>query len=263
ASGDGGEQDSARAYSVLSKGVEVFHANAKLAPEGVFRYRLYLGDRSRAVEPTLRLSGGRNVADVKLGRGLTFSLPEVADKSDSSLKLIATPAGDGFNWRAEVKSPGGALGARRLGDLRLECLVDAQSNLNNLQDGKVECVPAAAKEASCLDDMRNCAKYAPAAVGTALWDMLKGASQLKVDRDPYEARQYSYLFISDRPLFSISLQQGGRALVLPTEWLYGLPQQRSPFFHWPYPKQYLYSLPLSDASWSNDALVVFEYMDPV
>lgn len=263
AAGTAADLASSRTYAVLQKGEVVFQENAKLAPNGVFQYRLYLNGVSNASAPTLKLSGRGGSKAVPLGARQVFSLPGTAEKSDASLKLMVSPASENINWRAEVSTPGLPAGTRRLGDLRLECLVDVKSNLNGLNEGKVDCMPAAAKEAYCMEDMHNCAKYVPAAVGAAVLDAIKGVARLEVENDPYEAKPFSYLFIADRPLFSVSLQQGGRRLVLPTEWLYGLRQQRSPFFHWPYPKQYLYSLPLSDASWSNDALVVFEYMDPV
>ncbi|WP_424646008.1 hypothetical protein [Chromobacterium vaccinii] len=249
-----------RAYSVLRDGEKAFQDHHALAPNAVFRYRLFLQDaRVKAADLGLSAVAGGWRQGIELDRRQAFALPTLP-RERAAAEVIAAPAVQSLNWRPEVLTPGGAAGSRRLGDLRLECLVDAQSHLNNLDGEKLDCAPKSAEQVTCIDDMKTCARYAPAAVGQVIWNGIKNLAQLKVDADPYSEKSFSYLFIADRPVFSITLQQGNRRQVLPTSWLYGSPLGRSPFFAWPYPKEYFYSLPLGDASWSNDALVVFEYM---
>ena len=86
------------------------------------------------------------------------------------------------------------------------------------------------------------------------------ADALAGEKNPYEQGRAQYLFIADKPVFSATLQEGGRQFTLPAIWLYGRAEPFTPFFQWPYPREYLYSVPLELGEWSDDALVVLEPM---
>jgi hypothetical protein len=76
-----------------------------------------------------------------------------------------------------------------------------------------------------------------------------------------------YLFFADRPIFSVALVSGSRRQVLSVDSLYGGasrdPDWKSdlPYCDCEVLLDRTYFMPLGDASWPDDTLVEFEYMN--
>ena len=138
-----------------------------------------------------------------------------------------------MTWRTEIRTPGLPPNTRRLGDLRLECLVGMEaglvSNTNPLMEKISEILSSPA---------RYCAH-----------------------------KDSEYLFFAERPIFAVTLVSGARREVLPIDRMYagasddpGLAREL-PFCDCEVLLDRTYFLPLGDRSWPHDTQVVFEYME--
>ena len=240
--------DTGRPAAVFAKARQTFEQNRQLAPQAALRYRV-LPAKPGAFVLWQTGASGKN------------RLPLAADSSFASAALpdgygvqLAPGRNDSLVWRPDIRSPGLPDNARRLGDLRLECLVDAQSGLN--PGGEAGLCEPGERKAACLDEVASCLRQA----SLALLGQMEQMGQLQVEASPYQSRPRHYLFVADRPLFSITLERGSQKLVLPTIWQYGSAITTSPYAAWPYPREYLYSLPLESADWPDDTRVIFEAM---
>ena len=138
-----------------------------------------------------------------------------------------------MTWRTEIRTPGLPPDTRRLGDLRLECLVGLEADL--------------------ISNMRPLLGWIVRfVVGTF---------------DYCNRREPQYLFFAERPLFSVTMIAGSRKEVLPVDRLYG-GATADPDFKTDLPYcdcevllDRTYFLPLGDRSWPDDTLIVFEYME--
>ncbi|WP_374420743.1 hypothetical protein [Chromobacterium sp.] len=247
-------KESVYAYAELAKGREVFDAFRALAPGAELRYRLYPHPPRQGVGLAWRDGGGAKGA-LRLAGDNSFTMAQLAGLERRNAWLVASLPPAELSWRPVVRSSGLPANVRRLGDLRLECLVGAQGRVSLRDERKVACLPP--PNAMCQDDVVACARRASVALGEA---MLKGLTRLQGEKNPYEQGRAQYLFIADKPVFSATLQEGGRQFTLPAIWLYGRAEPFTPFFQWPYPREYLYSVPLELGEWSDDALVVLEPM---
>ncbi|OHX21408.1 hypothetical protein [Chromobacterium sphagni] len=242
-----------RPTAVFSHGVTVFEQQRQLAPKASLRYRvLAAGGHGAAVEVSLWMKGSAGRTMLQLGQDSSFN-PTGLSAGQSIVAIPRGPAAQ-IAWRPDIRTQGLPPGSRRLGDLRLECLVDLKSGLNQLGDHD-SCQPKNRK-ANCLEEMEDCLRGA----SLALLDQLNQFSRLQVEKSPYQTKPFHYLFIADQPVFSIQLAHGEQRLTLPAVWLYGSVLQPSPFFAWQYPREYLYSLPLDSADWPDDTLVIFDNM---
>jgi hypothetical protein len=75
-----------------------------------------------------------------------------------------------------------------------------------------------------------------------------------------------YLFFAERPLFAVTLTHGERRATLPADMLYASASEqnirpRLAYCDCEVLLDRTYFLPLGDASWPNDTLVEFEYLD--
>jgi hypothetical protein len=137
-----------------------------------------------------------------------------------------------MTWRTEIRTPGWPAGTRRLGDLRLECLVGLEADLvsNSNPLGRL--------------------------------------ADLFTDKQSYcNKKEAKYLFFAERPLFSVTLVAGDRREVLPIDQLYagasddpGL-KSDLPYCDCEVLVDRTYFLPLGDRRWPDDTRVEFEYMD--
>ncbi|WP_235088414.1 hypothetical protein [Chromobacterium sp. Beijing] len=247
-------KESVYAYAELAKGWAAFDAFRALAPGSSLRYRLYPHPPRAGVGLFWRDgSGGKGM--VKLASDYSFALDELAGLAQRNALLVANLPPVELSWRPVVRSKGLPANTRRLGDLRLECLVGVQSRVSLRDEREVACLPVV--EAACQEDVVACARKASAALGEA---MLKGLARLQSEKNPYEQGRVQYLFIADKPVFSVTLLERGKQFTLPVIWLYGRAESFTPFFQWPYPREYLYSVPLDVGAWSDDAQVVLEPM---
>jgi len=223
-----------KSYRKMIAGMDRFEKRRELAPAATLRFKLLPRHRDTDMRNVgLEIVGDSFALPVKVAPDHTFTL----QRRPSALKENASVRPDRkagtMTWRAEVRTPGLPPDTRRLGDLRLECEVGMQAGL--------------------ISNPRPLFEW----VGKLL-----GEGPEYCDRvDP------RYLFFAERPLFSVTLVSGERAEVLPIDWLYG-GASRDPRWKDDLPYcdcevlvERTYLLPLGDASWPNDTLVEFEYMD--
>jgi len=137
-----------------------------------------------------------------------------------------------MTWRADIRTPGLAPNVRRLGDLRLECLVGMEAGL--------------VSDYSLLDQL------------------------FRLVESPQEfcnRREVRYLYFAERPLFAVTLREGERRETLSVGHLYAsaalgeMPERERRYCDCEALLDRAYELPLGDRSWSDDALVELDYMD--
>ncbi len=179
---------------------------------------------------TLRVAGDSVSLPISLDSSLSFTLPssDVALREDAA--VVANRRSDSMTWRAWVQTPGLAPGTRRLGDLRLECRVGMDAGL-----------------------ISNTSK-----MFGWLTTMLTDTDKVCNNADG------NYLFFADRPLFGVTLQSGNRRESLPFRFLYAggqLDKAGLPFCDCQVLLDRSYYAPLWDASWPDDTIVSFDYMD--
>lgn len=224
-----------KSYRRMLNGMDLFERlRAQYAPGAQLRYKLLPRKR------------GTNMDDIQLEVvGDTFAYP-VAIAPDRTFTLQRDPRALAENavvspnrrrltmtWRTDIRTPGLPPNTRRLGDLRLECLVGMEAGLVSNTNAVME-------------------KFSELVSSPARYCGQKNAE---------------YLYFADRPLFSVTLTHGARREVLPIDRLYakasddpGLAQDL-PFCDCEVMLDRTYFLPLGDASWPHDTLVTFEYME--
>jgi len=224
-----------KSYRKMVDGMDLFERmRPTLAPNAQLRYRL------------LPRKPGTNMDDLQLEVvGTSFSYP-VAVAPDRTFTLtrdaraIAEDAVVSPNrkrltmtWRTDIRTPGLPPGTRRLGDLRLECMVGIQASLVSNTNPLTQAI-----------------------------------SELLTSPTRYCGQKNSkYLFFAERPIFSVTLESGSRREVLPIDQLYAKASDDPglkgdlPFCDCEVMLDRTYFLPLGDASWPNDTRVVFEYME--
>lgn len=223
-----------KSYRKMVKGMDLFERMHQLAPNAPLRYRL------------LPRKPGTNLADIDLeviGSSFSYSVPIAPDQTFTLARDAKALAQDAvvspnrrqlsMTWRTDIRTPGVPAGARRLGDLRLECLVGIEAGLVSNSNPLTEAI------ASLLTDaFRYCGR-----------------------------KEAKYLFFADRPIFGVTLVAGSRREVLDIDQLYakaiddpGL-KDDLPFCDCEAMLDRTYFLPLGDTSWPDDTLVQFEYME--
>ncbi|HEY0858187.1 MAG TPA: hypothetical protein VGE16_14070 [Albitalea sp.] len=223
-----------KSYRKMVHGMDYFErARAALAPDATLRFKL------------LPRKPGTDMDRIELeviGNTFAYAVPIAADRTfvlardPKALREDAVVSPNrkrlSMTWRTEIRTPGLPPGTRRLGDLRLECLVGLEADLVS-NNG-----PIARIADLFSDNKRYC-----------------------------ERVEAKYLFFAERPLFSVTLVDGARREVLPIDQLYagasddpGLVHDL-PFCDCEVLVDRTYFLPLGDRSWPDDARVEFEYMD--
>jgi hypothetical protein len=221
-----------KSYRKMVRGMERFaRQQAALAPGATLRFRLLPrlpGTRMEGI--VLKVVGDTVTLPVAVAPDNSFTLErdERAWREDAA--LVANRRTTSMTWRAEVRSPGVPDGQRRLGDLRLECLVGMEAGLisNN------------------------------AHLFTWLADMLTDPDKVCGTADG------NYLFFTERPVFAVTLRAGGRGAQLPPRFLYAGGSQAPadlPYCDCQVLLDRSYYAPLWDRSWPDDTLLSFEYMD--
>lgn len=223
-----------KSYRKMVQGMDLFdRARAAYAPNASLRFKLLPRKPGTDMD--------RIVLDV-IGTTFSHGVPIAPDhtfvlqRDPAALREDAVVSPNrrrlSMTWRTEIRTPGLPPDARRLGDLRLECLVGLEAGLVS-NNGPI------ARIAELFTDHR---RYC-------------------------ERTDAKYLFFADRALFSVTLVAGMRREVLPTDELYaaasddpGLAQDL-PFCDCEVLLDRTYFLPLGDRSWPDDTRVVFEYMD--
>jgi hypothetical protein len=220
-----------KSYRKMLQGLARYEQEHALAPQAVLRFKLLPrvpGVEMRGITLTVR---GDNVSlPVPVADDNSFTLPRNEQAWREDAALVANRHTLSMTWRADVRSPGVPDGLRRLGDLRLECLVGMEAGL----------VSNNARLFAWLGELLN-----------------------RPDRVCH-ADDGNYLFFSERPLFAVHLRDGERQATLPGRMLYAggmTGPSELPFCDCQMLLDRSYFAPLWDRQWSNDTLLSFEYMD--
>ncbi len=209
---------------------DAFARHRALAPVATLGFRLYARLDPRDLDRLrLDLVDGKSRHDVPLDDHQRFVLDPAWTRADADRGVrLQTNLPDGaVAWKVDVRTPGIADDRRRLGDLRLEC--EADTFHGNLQRGlrtPVSAILDASDELCRLDDAQ--------------------------------------VWFAERPIFGVTLMDDARRRALPYGYLHGSTgtMALAALFDWPYAlRDRAYFLPLEDATWSDDAEVVFDAMD--
>ncbi|WP_342119095.1 hypothetical protein [Pseudoduganella sp. OTU4001] len=112
-----------KSYRLMLRGFEAFEKHQGLAPKAALRFKLLPGPEVQRSGLELRLAGDSTSIPVPLDDELSFSLPrdDAAAKDDADLRTNRKRGA--VRWSPDIRTPGLAPDTRRLGDIRLECLV--------------------------------------------------------------------------------------------------------------------------------------------
>ena len=220
-----------KSYRKMIAGMDRFERDHALAPQATLRFQLLPRlPATRLDGLTLRVLGDTTALPVTVAPDHTFTLARDARALAEDAALVASRKTASLTWRAQVRSPGVPPGMRRLGDLRLECLVGVEAGLLS----------------------NNSRLFA------WLGELLADADHVCGSPDG------NYLLFAERPLFGVTLRDGARSETLPLRALYAGGTQTSatlPFCDCQVLLDRSYYAPVWDRGWSDDTLLAFDYMD--
>jgi hypothetical protein len=218
-------------YRKFYKGMQVFAQHHGLAPAAALRFRLYPRAQDASFEGlAVTLVAGRTEIPVALDANQSFTLPLDPRLVEQDAVVMTNRKAGTYAWRVDIRTPGLPPDTRRLGDLRLECRVDM-------------------KGAELRRMVRDPSIMALAAAG-----------------DPCTYRTFQNPFFADRPVFNVTLVDGKRREAIAGEWMYAnsarlLPEAAYALVDWGYARDRQYIPAIFDASWPDDTLLEFDYMD--
>jgi hypothetical protein len=223
-----------KSYRKIVKGMDLFEQKRDLAPHASLRFKLLPRRPDTDMKGiALKIVGDSVAIPVPVDADNRFTLARIQRALEEDAVVVPNRRAGTMTWRVDIRTPGLPPNTRRLGDLRLECLVGIETGLvsNN-----------------------------PLSILGELARLLAGGRYCD-QREPH------YLFFTDRPLWSVTLVHGSRRDVLSVDQLYAgsirEPMSRGEL-------QYCdcealldrtYYAPLSDPGWPDDTLLEFEYMD--
>lgn len=223
-----------KSYRKMIQGMDYFErARGAIAPDATLRFKLLPRKPGTDMDHiVLEVIGTSFDYRVPIAPDHSFVLARDAKALHENAVVMPNRKRLSMTWRTEIRTPGLPPNTRRLGDLRLECMVGLEADLvsNNGPIGRI--------------------------------------ADLFTDKKRYcERMQAKYLYFADRPLFSVTLVHGDRREVLPIDQLYAMasddPGLKSdlPYCDCEVLLDRTYFLPLGDHSWPDDTRVEFEYMD--
>jgi hypothetical protein len=224
-----------KSYRKMIRGMDLFERlRPSMAPNAALRFKLLARRHNTDIDHILlEIVGSSFAYGVDVDADRTFVLPRDAKALREDAVVSPNRKKMTMTWRTDIRTPGLPPNTRRLGDLRLECLVGLESGL--------------VSNTSAL---------------------LQGITNLFSDPKAYcEKKDTQYLFFADRPLFGVTLVAGARREVLPIDRLYAAasddPALKNdlPFCDCEVLVDRTYFLPLGDRSWPDDTQVVFEFME--
>jgi hypothetical protein len=224
-----------KSYRKMVDGMELFdRMRPTFAPNAQLRFRLLPRKR------------GTNMDDIQVevvGNTFTYAVPVAADRTFTLTRDARAIAEDAvvspnrrklsMTWRTDIRTPGLPPNTRRLGDLRLECMVGIQAGLVSNTNPLTQ----------------------------AISDLLTSPTRYCGQKNS------KYLFFAERPIFSVTLESGARREVLAIDQLYAKASDDPglaadlPFCDCEVMLDRTYFLPLGDTAWPDDTRVVFEYME--
>ncbi|MGZ8272448.1 MAG: hypothetical protein ACXWUM_00945 [Burkholderiaceae bacterium] len=225
----------AKSYRRMVKGIEFFERQRNLAPAAPLRFRLIPRQRDADLRGVaLKIVGETTAIPVAVAADNTFNLGRFPQALAEDALVVPDRRAGTMTWRTDIRTPGLPPDTRRLGDLRLECLVGLEAGL----------------------------------VSNTRRSFLGELGRLLTDNAYCEQRIPHYLFFADRPLWSVTLVHGSRTEVLPIDELYAGSSRESPsrddlqHCDCEVLLDRTFYAPLGDPGWPDDTLLVFEYMDP-
>jgi hypothetical protein len=224
----------AKSYRKIIRGVEVFERRRALAPNAPLRFKLLPKDRTTDMEGiSLRIVGETVAVPVAVAGDNTFAIPRNQRLLDENAIVVPNRKAGSMTWRTEIRTPGLPPSSRRLGDLRLECLVGMESGLIS--------------------------NYPSSIFGEV--------ARLIAERRYCEQREPRYLFFAERPLWSVTLVHGNRRELLSVDRMYAgasrqpLTADDRKYCDCEVLLDRTYFAPLGDLTWPDDTLLEFEYID--
>ena len=219
-----------KSYRKMIAGMDLFEQRHALAPQATLRFQLLPRLPNTTLDGvTLRVAGDNVTLPVAIAPDHTFTLARNTQAWQEDAALIANRKTTSLTWRVQVRSPGVPPGLRRLGDLRLECLVGVKAGLVS----------------------NNAAWFA------WLGELLQDPDRI------CNAPDGNYLFFAEHPLFGVALQDGTRRALLPFALLYAGGTQTPeslPFCDCQVLLDRSYYAPIWDRAWSDDTLLSFDDM---
>jgi len=223
-----------KSFRKMVQGIDYFETMRPVfAPDATLRFKLLPRKSGTDMDHILlEVIGTTFDYEVPIASDHTFVLRRDAKAIQENAIVTPNRRRLSMTWRTEIRTPGWPAGTRRLGDLRLECLVGLEADLvsNSNPFGRL--------------------------------------AELFTDKQRYcNRKEAKYLFFAERPLFSVTLVAGNRREVLPIDQLYASasddPGLKSdlPYCDCEALVDRTYFLPLGDRSWPDDTRVEFEYMD--
>lgn len=217
-----------KSYRKMIAGMEIFERHRALAPQATLRFQLLPRRPDTQLDGiTLRVAGDTVSLPVPVAPDHTFTLERNQQALKEDAALIASRKTSTLTWRAQVRSPNVPEGKRRLGDLRLECLVGVEAGLlsNNSQ------------------------------LFAWLGELFTSPERV------CNAPDGNYLFFAERPLLGVTLYDGNRSANLPPTMLQAGGTQTPatlPYCDCQVLLDRSYYAPIWDRSWSDDTLLEFE-----
>jgi hypothetical protein len=219
-----------KSYRKMLAGMDIFESKRALAPQATLRFQLLPRLPTTQLDGiTLRVAGDSVSLPVAVAPDHSFTLERNPQAVKEDAALIASRKTSTLTWRAQVRSPKLPDGTRRLGDLRLECMVGVEAGLlsNNAQ------------------------------MFAWLGELFTSPERVCNNADG------NYLFFAERPVYAITLRDGERRATLPFKAMYaGGTQTPStlPYCDCQVLLDRSYYAPIWDSSWSDDTLLSFQDM---
>jgi hypothetical protein len=209
----------------LFKAQALFDQHHALAPAAELRFKVYARKQAESA-PSLALAlvapSGR--VPVVLDGDDRFVIDPAWRQFDERTELRSRLADGRVTWRPDIRSPDVASGERRLGDLRLQCLVGFGSGVARGMTGL--------------------------------------AWLLSLGGEDCDERDWSPSNFAEQPVFAVTLVHGERRATVSQALLHGLRDGNGAAYDWGYSlRERMFRVPLGDKTWPDDTRVVFEGMD--
>ena len=219
-----------KSYRKIVKGMDLFAANQHYAPAASLRFRLLPRlDGVKMDGISIRVVGDQLSLNVPVAPDNSFMLERSQAALDEDAQVIPNRKASSITWRALVTTPGLPPDTRRLGDLRLECMVGMGAGLISNR--------------------------------SFLADLLRSPKPKDCD----EPSNSIYLFFADKAIFSVTLQDGARRESMSMVDLYAgyrsYKDERLASCDCQAMLEKTYFVPLWDHTWSDDTRITFDYMD--
>ena len=223
-----------KSYRKMLAGMDLFERMHGMAPAASLRFKLLPRQPGTDMDHiVLEILGDTVAIPVRVEADRTFTLPRDGAALAENAAVTPNRRRQSMTWRVDIRTPGLPPDTRRLGDLRLECLVGNEAGLVSNP--------------------------------SPLFGQLARALTSFVDYCSMDDTQY--LFFADRPLFNVVMVNGARRESVPVDRLYAGasadPNLKAdlPYCDCEVLVDRTYFLPLGDKSWPDDTLIEFEYMD--